>query len=166
VLSVNERWLEILLTPLRDQITVAETCRRYGISRQIFYVYQRRLFADGVVARSGRRSQSHHRAVLRELTLGPVGTYHSNGRKRGRPRKSPENAPPQVPSAMSWQQCVRDVPGPYIPPSPEWVSFPETAKGQFSGSVNRRNATIAAAEKEPVGPGLQVKCDAHPGPRT
>jgi transposase InsO family protein len=50
VLSVNERWLEILLTPMRDQITVAETCRRYGISRQTFYVYQRRLFADGVAA--------------------------------------------------------------------------------------------------------------------
>jgi hypothetical protein len=50
VLSVNQRWLEILLTPMRDQITVAETCRRYGISRQTFYVYQRRLYADGVTA--------------------------------------------------------------------------------------------------------------------
>jgi transposase InsO family protein len=50
VLSVNERWLEILLTPMRDQITVAETCRRYGISRQSFSVYQRRLYADGVAA--------------------------------------------------------------------------------------------------------------------
>lgn len=40
-------------------------------------------------------------AVLRELTLGPIGTYHSNGRKRGRPRKNPEVAPPQVLSAMS-----------------------------------------------------------------
>ena len=47
---MNERWLEILLTPMRDQITVAETCRRYGISRQSFYVYQRRLYADGVAA--------------------------------------------------------------------------------------------------------------------
>ena len=35
---------------MRDQITVAETCRRYGISRQTFYVYQRRLYADGVTA--------------------------------------------------------------------------------------------------------------------
>jgi transposase-like protein len=35
---------------MRDQITVAETCRRYGISRQTFYVYQRRLYADGVAA--------------------------------------------------------------------------------------------------------------------
>ncbi len=40
-------------------------------------------------------------AVLRELILGPVGTYHSNGRKRGRPRKDPERAPSQVLSAMS-----------------------------------------------------------------
>jgi hypothetical protein len=44
---VNERWLEILLTPKRDDITVDETCRRYGISRQSFYVYQRRLYSDG-----------------------------------------------------------------------------------------------------------------------
>jgi homeodomain-containing protein len=29
---------------------VAETCRRYGIARQTFYVYQRRLYADGVAA--------------------------------------------------------------------------------------------------------------------
>ena len=47
---MNERWLEILLTPMRDQITVAETCRRYGIARQTFYVYQRRFYADGVAA--------------------------------------------------------------------------------------------------------------------
>lgn len=43
MLCVNECWLEILLTPMRDQITVAETCRRYGISRPTFYVDQRRL---------------------------------------------------------------------------------------------------------------------------
>lgn len=48
--SVNERWLEILLTPMRDQITVAETRRRYGIARQTFYVYQRRFYADAVAA--------------------------------------------------------------------------------------------------------------------
>jgi hypothetical protein len=53
-------------------------------------------------------------AVLRELILGPAGTYHGNGKKRGRPRKNPEPEAPQVLSAMSWQQCVRDVPGPYI----------------------------------------------------
>ena len=49
---MNERWLEILLTPKRDGITVAvaETCRRYGISRHTFYVYQRRFYREGVGA--------------------------------------------------------------------------------------------------------------------
>lgn len=50
MLSVNERWMEILLTPIHDQITVAKTCSRYGISRQTLYVYQRRRYADGVAA--------------------------------------------------------------------------------------------------------------------
>ncbi len=40
-------------------------------------------------------------AVLRELIPGPVGTYHSNGRKRGRPRKEAQLAPAQVLSAMT-----------------------------------------------------------------
>jgi transposase InsO family protein len=54
VLSVNERWLEILLTPKRDGISVAETCRRHGIARETFYVYQRRLYSDGVAALAPR----------------------------------------------------------------------------------------------------------------
>jgi transposase InsO family protein len=54
VLSVNERWLEILLTPMRDGITVAETCRRYGVSRETYYVYRRRFYAEGVPALAPR----------------------------------------------------------------------------------------------------------------
>jgi transposase-like protein len=66
---VNERWLEILLNPMRDQITVAETCRRYGIARQTFYVYQRRFHADGVVAleRLSRRPQTSPVQTAAEL---------------------------------------------------------------------------------------------------
>jgi predicted DNA-binding transcriptional regulator YafY len=48
--SVNERWLEILLTPRRDEISVSEVCRRYGISRETFYQYRRRLWTEGVPA--------------------------------------------------------------------------------------------------------------------
>jgi transposase-like protein len=33
-----------------NQMTVAETCRRYGISQQTFYVYQRRLYDDDAAA--------------------------------------------------------------------------------------------------------------------
>ena len=69
MLSVNERWLEILLTPKRDGISVAETCRRYGISRQTFYVYQRRLYSDGVggFAPRSRRPLSSPMSTSEEL---------------------------------------------------------------------------------------------------
>lgn len=49
-MSVNERWLEILLTPQRDGISVAATCRSNGISRQSFYDYRRRLWSEGIPA--------------------------------------------------------------------------------------------------------------------
>ncbi|GAA4474820.1 hypothetical protein GCM10023094_11150 [Rhodococcus olei] len=58
-MSVNERWLEILLTPLRDGIPVAETCRRYGVSPQSFYDYRRRLDAEGVTALEPRSRRPH-----------------------------------------------------------------------------------------------------------
>jgi hypothetical protein len=40
-------------------------------------------------------------AVLRALILGPAGTYHGSGRKRGRPRKNADPEALQVLSAMS-----------------------------------------------------------------
>lgn len=49
-MTVNERWLEILLTPRRDGMSVVDVCRRYGISRQTFYEYRRRLWTEGVPA--------------------------------------------------------------------------------------------------------------------
>jgi hypothetical protein len=78
VLSVNERWLEILLTPKRDGITVAETRRRYWISRQTFYVYQRRLYNDGVAGLAPRsrrplsspKSTSTEHAYARQTHVG------------------------------------------------------------------------------------------------
>ncbi|WP_169592666.1 IS481 family transposase [Antrihabitans stalactiti] len=60
---MNERWLEILLTPLRDGITVAETCRRYGVSRQSFYDYRRRLHDEGVAALQPRSRRPHSSPV-------------------------------------------------------------------------------------------------------
>lgn len=35
------------MTPARDGVSVAESCRRYGISRQSFYEYCRRLWTEG-----------------------------------------------------------------------------------------------------------------------
>jgi len=54
---MNERWLEILLTPQRDGISVAAVCRRYGVSRQSFYEYRRRLWAEGVPALQPRSTR-------------------------------------------------------------------------------------------------------------
>ena len=98
MLSVNERWLKILLTPMRDQITVAETCRRYGISRQTFYVYQRRLFADGVAAlvplsrrplRSpGQTAAELEAEIVRLRTANPrwgARSIHAHPRRSGAP---------------------------------------------------------------------------------
>lgn len=95
---MNERWLEILLTPMRDQITVAETCRRYGVSRQTFYVYQRRLYADGVAAlaplsRRPKTSPAHTAAeleteIVRLRKANPrwgARTIHSHLRRAGAP---------------------------------------------------------------------------------
>jgi hypothetical protein len=39
--------------------------------------------------------------VLSELTIGPAGTYHGTGGKRGRPRKNPTPRGESVVSAMS-----------------------------------------------------------------
>ncbi len=47
-------------------------------------------------ARSRRRARPHHRSRPARTNPRPVGTYHRNGRKRDRPRKNPETAPPQV----------------------------------------------------------------------
>jgi transposase InsO family protein len=48
VMSVEELRLEVLLEPGRTGDSVAEVCRRRGISRQTFYVYRRRYEAEGL----------------------------------------------------------------------------------------------------------------------
>ncbi|MER5950494.1 helix-turn-helix domain-containing protein [Streptomyces sp. NPDC001904] len=54
---MSERWIDILLAPERDRLSVAEVCRRNGISRKTFYVYRDRFRAlgpDGLAPRSRR----------------------------------------------------------------------------------------------------------------
>jgi len=47
VVSMDELKLQVLTEPGRTGDPVAEVCRRRGISRQTFYVYQRRFLAEG-----------------------------------------------------------------------------------------------------------------------
>ena len=46
--------LEVLLEAERTGVTVAEVCRRYGISRQTYYRYRRRYLAEGLAGLEDR----------------------------------------------------------------------------------------------------------------
>lgn len=57
VVSMEQLRMEVVLEPERTGDSVAEVCRRRGISRQTFYVYRRRFLSegvDGLVSRSRR----------------------------------------------------------------------------------------------------------------
>lgn len=52
VISMDELKLQVLQEPERTGETVAEVCRRRGISRQTFYLYRRRYLEQGWPASS------------------------------------------------------------------------------------------------------------------
>jgi transposase InsO family protein len=57
VVSMEKLRMEVVLEPERTGDSVAEVCRRRGISRETFYVYRRRYLSegiDGLVSRSRR----------------------------------------------------------------------------------------------------------------
>jgi transposase InsO family protein len=57
VVSMEQLRMEVVLEPERTGDSVAELCRRRGISRETFYVYRRRYLSeglDGLVSRSRR----------------------------------------------------------------------------------------------------------------
>ncbi len=57
VVSMGELRLEVLLEPERTGDTIAEVCRRRGISRQTFYRYRRRYEAEGLQGLDPRSRQ-------------------------------------------------------------------------------------------------------------
>lgn len=69
VVSMAELRLDVLTEPLRTGETVADVCRRYGISRDTYYRYRRRYLAEGL---AGLEDQSR------------------------RPRSSPVKIPPEL----------------------------------------------------------------------
>jgi hypothetical protein len=60
VITLSQAKLEILLAPDRHGLTVTETCRRYGISRQSFYQYRRRCCAAGLVGLEAGPQRPNH----------------------------------------------------------------------------------------------------------
>jgi transposase InsO family protein len=57
VMSMAEIRLEVLLEAARSGETVAEVCRRHGISRETYYVYLRRYQAEGLEGLESRSRQ-------------------------------------------------------------------------------------------------------------
>ncbi len=54
VVSLRQLKLEVLLEPGRTGDSVAEVCRRRGISRETFYLYRRRYEAEGMAGLNPR----------------------------------------------------------------------------------------------------------------
>ena len=55
--SMDELKLQVLQEPVRTGDTVAEVCRRRGISRETFYLYRRRYLEEGVAGLEPRSTR-------------------------------------------------------------------------------------------------------------
>lgn len=53
-MALSEQWIDILLAPERDRLTVTEVCRRHGISRKTYYVYLARYRTEGAAGLAPR----------------------------------------------------------------------------------------------------------------
>jgi transposase-like protein len=71
VVSMQELKLQLLSEPERTGESVAEVCRRRGISRESFYSYRRRYEQEGVagLAPKSRRPRSHPGQIPAVLEL-------------------------------------------------------------------------------------------------
>jgi transposase-like protein len=81
VVTMAELRFDVLFEPLRTGETVADVCRRYGISRDTYYRYRRRYLAEGL---EGLEDQSR------------------------RPKTSPARSPP-IPRSGLWR-CAGIIP--------------------------------------------------------
>jgi transposase InsO family protein len=59
VVSMDELRLQVLDEPARTGETVAEVCRRRGISRETFYLYRRRFGEEGIAGLEPRSRRPH-----------------------------------------------------------------------------------------------------------
>ncbi len=68
-MALSARWIDILLAPERDRLSVAEVCRRHGISRKTYYVYLARYRSEGPtgLAPRSRRPKTSPGRTAREI---------------------------------------------------------------------------------------------------
>jgi len=80
VVSMDELKLQVLQEPERSGDTVAEVCRRRGISRQTFYLYRRRYLEQGLAGLEPRSTRPRFSPPFRVRSVGPrpiVPTSHA-----------------------------------------------------------------------------------------
>ncbi len=63
VVTMAEMRLEVLLEAERTGETVAEVCRRHGISRETYYRYRRRYLAEGAAGLEDLSRRPHHSPI-------------------------------------------------------------------------------------------------------
>lgn len=69
VVSMDELKLQVLQEPARTGDTVAEVCRRRGISRETFYLYRRRYLEEGVAGLEPRSTRPRFSPAQMEPVL-------------------------------------------------------------------------------------------------
>lgn len=69
VVGMAELRLKVILEPERTGDSVAEVCRRHGISRDTFYEYKRRYLAEGIDGLEPRSRQPHHSPARIDIDL-------------------------------------------------------------------------------------------------
>lgn len=69
VVSMDELKLQVLQEPARTGDTVAEVCRRRGISRETFYLCRRRYFEEGVAGLEPRSTRPRFSPAQMEPAL-------------------------------------------------------------------------------------------------
>src|SRR5205823_1875082 len=143
VMSMAEIRLEVLLEAARSGETVAEVCRRHGISRETYYVYLRRYQAEGVEGLEPRSRQPQHQparmASETELEICRLRKDHPRWGAR-RIRAEPRRAGKPTPAVSSVHQAlVRNHLVALQPPRPKPATHPLRAGGAQRPVADRRH---------------------------
>lgn len=78
----KEEKLQIVLTGLKDDVSVADLCRRHGISQALYYQWKKKFLEAGALALAGKaptkeealkRENAELKGVIAELSI----RYHA-----------------------------------------------------------------------------------------
>ncbi len=123
VMGMAEIRLEVLLEPERTGDSVAEVCRRHGITRETFYVYRRRWLVEGAAGLEPRSTRPPaltptDRSGTGARDLPPAQRSPPVGGPADPPRAPPGGAPTRRRSPRCTRLCAGTTWWPRVPPGP------------------------------------------------